>query len=406
MQRRIPNRAAPELEGLTPPESFTVRLRTVTPMFGGSAKTGEVDPRFPVRAASVRGQLHFWWRATAGARFETPRALFEAESALFGSAEKPGPVRVEVRILSPGRAAEPVRHERKNGKMTPKFPGGPAYALFPFQGTIDNGVTENLPARAREGVEFEVLITGPEQLLPELQTALSAWVLLGGIGSRTRRGCGSLQVVGGTLGRLPRIPAGPPLLTTLPEVYVAGEPMRDALAAWTEAVNLYRDFRQGEGVGRREGRDNRPGRSYYPEPDTIRDITRRYGHDTIHPVRGFPRADLGLPIIFHFQDRGRGEPSDQTLQGKQQGKQRFASPVITKAAFIRGEWRPLIAVLRSPHVWQGYGVELKGQRDIRPGEINLRREELDKIRPLQGAPIREALLDFAREEGYENIPMP
>lgn len=403
---REPQRNAPLLT-LTPPESFTVHLKTITPMFGGGAQTRQVDEHHPVRAASVRGHLRFWWRATAGAGYTEAQKLFEAESELWGNTQQAGKVRVEVETVNAGTVTEPVRHEpNRSGKIQAVFtPQKAAYALFPFQGTIKRGQTDEAPTKARQDIEFKVNITCPPALRPQVEAALHAWIFYGGIGSRTRRGCGSLELVGAEVKPPKADSKGAKLLTTLPKTYFLGQPQSDALKAWAEAVALYRDFRQGVGVGRNEGREgNRPGRSRYPEPDTLRDITRQYGHQTIHPVRGFPRANLGLPIIFHFQGQ-QGEPSHQTLQGKAVGQQRFASPVITKAVKVGGKWLPLLALLDSPDVWDGPGTELKGQRVIEPHEMNLSQKELAKIKPLAGLPIRQALLDFAAEEGWREVTL-
>ncbi|WP_197050733.1 type III-B CRISPR module RAMP protein Cmr1 [Deinococcus sp. YIM 77859] len=404
----MPRTAPPlpaDLPSLPAPDTLTVHLRTITPMFGGSAEPRHVDERHPVRAASVRGHLRFWWRATAGAGYATPQELHEAESRIWGSAQTPGRVRVTVEVTDAGQHCEPIRHVRRsNGKMATDFGAYPAYALFPFQGTIKHGKTEEMPATARENVAFTLHLTCPPELRPEVETALHAWVLFGGIGARTRRGCGSLELVG-TEAQFPRHhkKAGK-LLTALPGHYFIGKPQRNPVQAWAEAVAVYRDFRQGVDFARNKGQQsNRPGRSRYPEPDTLRDLTWRYGHQVIHPVRGFPRADLGLPIIFHFQ--GQGEPDDQTLQGSREGRQRFASPVVTKAARIGGEYVPLVLVLDSPHVWDGPGVELRGQGEVKTRQINLSPEELRQIPPLDGRPVREALVQYARTQGFQEVSL-
>jgi len=63
----------------------------------------------------------------------------------------------------------------------------------------------------------------------------------------------------------------------------------------------------------------------------------------------FPRAVLGLPIGFQFksgpQDKASPDkdPARVTLVPK--GKDRMASPVITKAVFIDGQWKSAILIL-------------------------------------------------------------
>jgi CRISPR-associated protein Cmr1 len=351
----------------------------------------------------VRGHLRFWWRATAGAVCDTQEKLFQAESRIWGNTEQHGKVRVEVDVKDAGQEVEPIRHTRRpNGKIGFDFGNYPAYALFPFQGTIKHGRTDEVPTKARENIAFDLTLICPTDLRPQVETALHAWVMFGGIGSRTRRGCGSLAFMRVASEKVAYQKGRSEMLTTLPANYFVGQSQRDAVTAWSKAVAAYRDFRQGVGFARNKGQQpNRPGRSRYPEPDTLRELTRRFGHQAIHPVRGFPRADLGLPIIFHFQ--GQGEPSDQTLQGRQEGKQRFASPVITKAAVIDGQFTPLVMVLGSPHVWQGPGVELKGQGSVEVTDINLPREKLNQISPLNGLPIREAFKAFVKSQNFTEV---
>lgn len=156
---------------------------------------------------------------------------------------------------------------------------------------------------------------------------------------------------------------------------------------------MYRDFRQKPGIARNESSESkRPGRSRWPEPDSIRRITGQHAwnHSPTHAVqRGFPRADLGLPIIFHFKDRG--DPADATLHGPADGLDRFASPVITKAEAVDDGYRPLVLVLNAPHVWQFGDLRLNDKR-ITQTQVALTREERGEVPPLGGEDVREALI--------------
>jgi len=88
-----------------------------------------------------------------------------------------------------------------------------------------------------------------------------------------------------------------------------------------------------------------PGRSAatsWPEPQQIRDIQQGEKPGS----EGFPRGALGLPIVFHFKDRG--EPPDHTLNGKDPHG-RMASPVILRPFAISKEQAlPLVMVLNAP----------------------------------------------------------
>ena len=104
---------------------------------------------------------------------------------------------------------------------------------------------------------------------------------------------------------------------------------------------LLRDFRQGERVGRNPRSTGKtPGRSRWPEPEAVRRATKmRLGKHA--PLEGvpnnvYPRAEFGLPIVFHFKNNDKGEPKDTELIPLIDGepKQRMASPVILKPLAI------------------------------------------------------------------------
>ncbi len=179
----------------------------------------------------------------------------------------------------------------------------------------------------------------------DLEAALWAWVSFGGVGARTRRGFGALAVTGQTespadlRGSLARhvlagtAPAGVSQLDLRRERTVIVDGYPDAVAAWNEALDRYQEFRQF----RRPGTSH-AGRSYWPEPDEIRRLTGNAAPAHAQPVtqaRKFPRAALGLPIIFHFKgDRNdhsrQGDPGNTTLRG--QNTDRLASPVLLRPA--------------------------------------------------------------------------
>lgn len=389
MFRTPPTVSIPTLN-FQPPKSFIVNLQTITPMFGGSASTREVDTEHPVRAASVRGQLRFWWRATAGAQYQSAEKLFEEESKIWGNTKKPGVVRVE--ILN--QKADPPRVPQLARELT--------YATFPFQEQRASPTSLGVAAGKATSASFILCLTCSPDHLPQVKTAVQAWVMFGGIGSRTRRGCGSLRVTDGVLPPLTFSGKGAQMLTTLPGVFYQGKVENDPLRTWEQAVRVYKEFRQQRNAGQER---NRPGRSHWPEPDSLRRMTRRAApnHEPSHTVTGYPRADLGLPIIFHFKDRG--DPSDQTLQGSTKGQERFASPVITKAQAVAGGYAPIIMILDAPHVWEGGGVGFRKGDDLSRQQLELTPAERHDVRPLSGKPIREALADFVQQSGFSEVKL-
>lgn len=147
---------------------------------------------------------------------------------------------------------------------------------------------------------------------------------------------------------------------------LVGSEQPNAIAAWNQVIEQFRHFRQGVERGRNQGQQpNRPGRSRYPEPEAIRTVLYNpqtpWQHQRMEhiPNDAFPRAELGLPIVFHFQ--GRGEPPDTVLypdndtEGKK--RERMASPLILKPLALRnGKAIPLILRLQTSALT---GVDLR-----------------------------------------------
>ena len=435
MARSLPD--APKWDEPKPAgKQITLHLKTITPMFGGGFEPRETDPISPVRAAAIRGHLRFWWRALYGAAFENAEQLFAAEEKLWGSAEKPGRVAISVRIDRTGTeykehdttSASPrpphcwAEWSKNNSGQWKKPPRvvqpWPKYALFPFFGEEPMAT-----ARCLLGTEFTLALTFDDAIREEeLRQTVSAWVRFGGIGARTRRGCGSLDDNASGNAVLPSSHVRGEELTCLHgAIALWGNEQDSPLAAWKAAVDIYQQFRQGAGVARAPGSassaggpPNRPGRSWWPEPDSIRRITGRHAaqHKPIHPVQeGFPRADLGLPIIFHFKDYDShkhgnepNDPADATLSGPAERRERFASPVITKAVAENGRYRPLVLILNAPHVWRLGNLRLSAEKSatIAQSQIELSPGERQQIRPLGGRPVREALAHFVASRWHVN----
>lgn len=402
-------------------------LRTITPMFGGSASPREVDDQHPIRAASVRGHLRFWWRATSGARFASAEELFKAESKLWGNTVTPGAVLVRVAIQGAGKRQQCAQFNQNDRgyKSLPDFERinptdrqdrrtWPPYALQPFQGKSTKANVVEGPSDALLGVEFELVLDLPTEHQKEVEQTLAAWVMLGGIGARTRRGCGSLVLTKGSLPSLSGITdRAAPMLTAIPMSVLQGHPLANALEAWEKAVTTYRDFRQKVHHARDQSTDRqgrpKPGRSRWPEADSIRRIDGN--HSQGHSPRSkldcaFPRADFGLPIIFHFIDSG--DPDDTTLEGSADKQTRFASPIITKAlAMPDGKFVPMIAVLEAPRVWENGPLVLK------PKGTRIDRGNIETVewpaQPGSGSPIkpgtdiRKAFVEYAKDNGFKEV---
>ncbi|HEY8378253.1 MAG TPA: type III-B CRISPR module RAMP protein Cmr1, partial [Nannocystis sp.] len=372
--------AAPDPESLPSPlprarrgsekqTSIRLRLTTTTPIYGGSTTPREVDTIDVIRAASIRGQLRFWWRALHAPRYARPEQLYSQESALWGGpagGELGGRSRVEIRT---------VVLDRTTKRQVPAQ-GDLAYALFPARETKQSRNGE--PSKAAElydaGITFDLEVYFPTAHELELRETLRAWLLFGGYGGRTRRGLGSLtvaaeqdrelwlperattQAIARLFGRDIFAPAS--VSTDVPLFADAklrlDTPVRSPEKAWETAVSWLREFRQGTdspNPAREPGDRSRPGRSRWPEADKIRHLSAlpkgtSWAHDPRHnDTPAWPRAVLGLPIIGQFQPKGRDgkryheqdppklEPENFELGWLKGGEHhdRLASPLIVKA---------------------------------------------------------------------------
>lgn len=248
------------------------------------------------------------------------------ESKIWGSTESPGKVYISI-PEQPGVKMRYSNNDFEFGRFGPEN-----YALFSLK--------QNGNDIARENFAFTLNIRYPDEYHDDVRLALSAWIYFGGIGARTRRGCGSLSCDGDimTLGEI---------MKNAPHITLWRKRANDSLSAWSYAVKKYRDYRQK----RNPGQGNRPGRSKWPEADSLRKMTGKYPEKhsprEYLPLPSFPRAALGMPIIFQFPSDRRHEPDGIQLIPDVKDSSRMASPVITKALCDNGTWYSAVIIL--PH---------------------------------------------------------
>lgn len=383
-------RSGPELVDLR------VQLEVATPILGGSHQTRSIDNVDVIRAPSVRGHLRFWWRALYGPQYANADALYQRESALWGRAatDDGGRSAVEIRV-SIERAGGTDNSEIRlyPGQGQQATPG--AYALWPAR-----AATKTPPAPRRQpGTQFQLMlkVAGTDRDEAEVRDALRAWILFGGYGGRTRRGLGSLKVIGDVNGWLPTAATREALMSLFGfDIFAAptrtpcdvpwlgdaaihvGRADRDAQRAWTTALDWLKEFRQGttgqQGDRAREPgtgkvQPHRPSISNWPEADKVRQFFRprnqqQWWHTPRHnATAAWPRAGFGLPIIGQFQkfDRSgnrkvRVEPDRFELRWRAGNVEhdRLASPLIVKALPLAdGSFAPCALWLNRAHPVNG-----------------------------------------------------
>ncbi|MGQ9588964.1 MAG: type III-B CRISPR module RAMP protein Cmr1 [Planctomycetota bacterium] len=411
----------------------------MTPIFGGGATPREVDQLDCIRVPSIRGQLRFWWRALRGHEFDGPEALFKEETNLWGGPtgnqgrRSPVELRVAIQRLGALDSGPATKGKRARG----------AYALWPArEQRSDEGPREPRASLRLPETQFELEVVFPAEREREIRGVLTAWLLFGGYGSRTRRGLGTLTVLANGSEWLPSEakreafqalfgrdifapparpdPGNTPWLAGA-ALHVGGTPL-DAEAAWDQALGWLEDFRQGTsgdpGSRAREpgtGKDQpwRPSISNWPEADKIRHLTKRTGgHTPRHNAEpAWPRAGFGLPIISRFQRKGRreeqlSEPSDFQLIWRNGGKEheRLASPLILKALPLAdGTFVPCALWLNRSYP-EGKVVARSGsKKPIPKSEAPFNRllapGDEPRFEPLRGADtLRKAFLSWLRKK--------
>jgi len=350
--RKVNLPSLPEWQEPAKRETIELELRLITPMFGGGYKTREVDTEQLIRPAAIRGHLRFWWRATAGARYATVEELHKAERELWGAAatkDNPafGKVAIQVHILSAGEKAS---YSQVAPESRPKEGPLHGYFLFPFQ----EQKKQNIPAAVgRRQVSFQLRLTLDASLSEaqraEVRTALKAWIAFGGVGARTRRGCGALTVVGANANQwllptrglaewlgMPPNAASKCDWTTLAGARGIVVPTASPEKAWSELGQFWARFRKGHFAQAYSPMSGGKWRDYRQVLCQLRSQG-----NTLRLAKPF----LGLPIVY--QKFGKQTPFTGTLEPAESG--RMASPVILKPIALQGgKYGALVLVMNAP----------------------------------------------------------
>lgn len=360
MARAVPQIEAPQWTEPSPQQSITLHLRLITPLFGGGYEPREVDPVCIIRPASIRGHLRFWWRALYGGQYASASKLFEAEAQIWGAAAKddqPGAGKVGVRVTNVRWNGQKKTVKDFSPRGSPAKEGPQAqYLLYPFQ----EQKNQNLPpAKGYDGVEFTLQVTFAPGVTSEqrqrVENTLKAWIALGGVGARTRRGCGALTVTQEQGKWLPPadpekrkawfaslLPPGPPpqsahLSLLSGARIVCGPPKKDGIDALYDLGSFWARFRKGH-VGSQQY-SPMSGSRWQDYRGALLQFQKRYP-DTIALAKPF----LGLPIVYQ---KFKNAPYAPTIEAAETG--RMASPVILKPlALANGQVCPMCVVMWAP----------------------------------------------------------
>jgi CRISPR-associated protein Cmr1 len=152
-------------------ESITFECRLITDYFSSGADG--ITPE--LRPSSIKGALRFWWRALNG--HLTLAELKRQEDRIFGGGgENATKSKVIVRCTHPNWTQEKLNMYERPGKSIPQN-GVPARTTPVFQVTL-----------SLTGAQIEVFG------LIELKTLFELVCILGGLGKRSRRGRGCINI--------------------------------------------------------------------------------------------------------------------------------------------------------------------------------------------------------------------
>lgn len=245
----------------------SLNCRLVTPLHGGGVKARESDVAMPIRVAGIRGQLRFWWRLLAQHQFKLPeKDIRAAEFALWGGTSSDDD--------NGGQASLVFLRVISNSKKLPLAPlhnytkslnDTLGYALF----TARENKREKQPEMklGEEGFEWTlqwrlnrharcynfdydntqkkwVKVPFKQEKydgdLKQVHETLRWWATLGGIGGRTRRGCGAIQI------------DDVPLISQQEmenlgcQILFSGSLKEKSSDAWKNAIDEWKNIRKGQ----------------------------------------------------------------------------------------------------------------------------------------------------------------
>ena len=383
-------------------KTLTYKLKVITPIYGGGVEAGKPDGDMPIRATAIRGQLRYWWRFLQMNHPEKPlqgEELFKEERRIWGGMtddpDKGGSSNVFIAIN--------IIQKTINKKKASEYKqNGIKYALFP--------AIQNKEDVLEPNIEFKLEVTTcnlDDKQHESIKEAIRWWICFGGIGARTRRGLGSVECIDSNFS---------PLQSD--EVNKYGCELKilsanNAEDAWDTAVKLLHKFRQGGGIAR----NGNYGRSWWPEPDSIRQVVKRStrGHEPRTnelPLPSFPRVAFGLPIIIDFVNDA---PPDKTelvpmLNNNNTSDSRMASPLILKAMGIKNKYKSIALKMPTDHL-NSLTIELKNlsgsnnrnlPKNFENGSWWSNSEEhANQVRPLRnrGTNALDAFMNFFEKGG-------
>lgn len=382
--RSIPERPAEDLDTNRPPaQGLEVEVCLITRLYGGGNRVGQIDERSWIRPSAFKSALRFWWRAGHAHLFTSLAELHQHEARLFGSPARftkgkqieggPGLIEAQVENALPSNLEVAAFQPRDNEELQ-----GNALNLAYFPAALDDKADATqmlaLPAGTKKSTHAKLIIRWEKGAkaddIEQVKNALRLFLVLGGVGARSRRGAGALAVTQEANARELGVPTTPAELDAFLKKFFRVDQVLLFTNIWhLAAAKMIWRGRKSSDTGEasqiqllellREVRQDRPhppdwkggkawGRSRWPEADAIRIHAQPYHRMSpnwrhqpkLENAGKYPRAALGLPIVVKFKDDFPGQDPPKhaisaALPGPQQTKlRRFASPLILRPVRI------------------------------------------------------------------------
>lgn len=369
------------------PEKITARFNITTPMFIGDAHQEATG----ISPAAVKGSLRFWWRALNWGEFRNAnqsdeaalKALHKREAELFGSAAEQGTGQASFKIsVSANKLTQTERgatHQHFQKHDASRYLGYGLMEAFASRkkntqaGQLNRGCLN-------EGQAFTVSLLSRKSIDPTIIEALTAFGLLGSLGSRSRHGLGSvslesIQRNGSVVWEAPTNQAAYTALlfslvknsanTTPPYSAFSSDSRIDVLLNGLSPYQVLDGFAKRQLVYRSWGRDGRV-LSQASEKRFRADHDWSKG-DRLHNFHP-KRVVFGLPHNY-----GQGTRLSVTADNYD----RRSSPLIFHVHKIEGQYIGVSVLLQSDFLPKGERINAGGQRVPAAIEWSILHEFLD-----------------------------
>lgn len=274
---------------------LTVNMKLVSPAFIGGA-----DQKAELRVASLRGLLRFWWRAA-----QPPMSLTELrkeENKLFGGTDI-GQSKFLMRVTEDRTRRLTVGTTEKNGV------GYLGYGIAEYErGKGVQTVRDALDAGSRFTLQL-IFKKSHEDHAAELLDALWFLTHLGAMGSRSRRGFGSMVVTGVEGADFTDLPRSPEDLKNMIEEKLGSLRISEladlpdytalsrhaAVTVWPLRTKSWEQALQQVGEKLNGFRSAQKSEEFHDDRDLILDYV-----GGVSPDRAPRRAAFGLPHNYFF----------------------------------------------------------------------------------------------------------